>query len=137
MKYEDITNKKDGKHVYMCSNCNDIKTIVVQNQSGFSEVYTELHSKFEVAVANREIELVAGDCELSEITQRLNSEMHYTVFHYFRCLKCGETFSIGACIRGKPFYRHGVEIPSFRSLKKKLWGRVGTVFENRKWWQIF
>ena len=75
------------------------------------------------------IELYAADCKLAEAVEVLNSELHYTVCHYFKCTRCSQIFFLGACIRGTPKFKKIDDIDSI-NFSNMIWGNIGTRYEN-------
>jgi hypothetical protein len=120
----------------MCLSCDHIKKAIDSSAKESIDVYYELGNSFQKAIEDEKLELVAGDCKINKVQEELKSEQHFTVSHRFKCINCQETFFWGACIRGAPIYKYGEKTPPYRILKKTHWGRLGTAFENRKWWQF-
>ena len=81
-------------------------------------------------VREGQIEFYAGDCLLDDMERHLEEERHFTIQHYFRCVACGQSFFIGACIRGTPVFEKSFP-PAPETLTRILWGHCGTFYGGR------
>jgi len=114
----------------MNCNCDNIKDAIDTSPKGETESYTDVAKRLADAASSGSMELLAGDCELNDVWDVVDSDEHFSVSHLFRCIQCDETYFIGVCIRGAPIYKHGVPVPEPEALKNLYWGRLGLLFKR-------
>lgn len=112
----------------MCQRCDELKTLFRQKRS-FELYYkvVDFFIKNDVSF----LELIAGDCPVDEIMEELEAEKHYTIKHYYKCLECGCPFFFGACIRGEPIVEVDEPFPLPQIIKKKMWGKYGSIWNEK------
>ena len=110
----------------MCKECDIIQALfTAASKSPRNNYYPTL--KFLVALEKQKrILLYAGDCTLSDAIKVLETEQHYTVCHYYKCIGCSQVFFFGACIRGTPIYKmiDDAEDVNYRNMIWEYWLKV-------------
>lgn len=116
----------------MCKNCSIIDALFKSASDKAHENYVPIINFLEALENEKRIELFAGDCMLKDAAEVLNEEKHYTVSHYFRCKDCGQTFFIGACVRGTPVYKTVDDIENENeNVSTIIWGKLRQKYGDR------
>lgn len=113
----------------MCETCSFVETVFKAAKSNPHWNYSPVLALLGKMEEQGRIVLAAGDCPIDETASVLNSEMHYTVVHYFQCNECGKYFFIGACIRGTPIF-DSLEYLEPEKINRQVWGKLGTFFSK-------
>ena len=114
----------------MCDTCSEFSKLLPKLDSSSFDFSGALNIANSL-IHQSKLSLLAGDCELSNTLSELSSEKHYTVKHYLQCCECMNIYFIGGCIRGRPIFEKQEKLPSKATLNKTMWGRYGSVFQNR------
>lgn len=114
----------------MCNNCKVIEKLFDAANSNPHLNYMPVYFFLQELLRQKRIEIYAGDCPFENALEVLNSEVHYTVCFYLRCIKCDDIYFFGACIRGKPVYKKINNIYA-EKIENMIWGREGIYFEMR------
>lgn len=109
-----------------CNNCEILLNVINVAPKNAHINYAPTIELIKELVKQKRLYLYHGDCELNEIYDVLNSELHYTVCHYLKCSKCNKTYFVGACIRGTPAFNSYDKI-SDTEIRKLIWGSSGNL----------
>ncbi len=108
----------------MCGNCNIVDCVFTGAKTNPDQNFIPVYRLLSVLVSRGQLRVYAGDCPFERMVQVLEEETHFTVCFYLQCVKCGELYFFGACIRGTPRYEKAGDV-SPEKIETLLWGREG------------
>lgn len=115
------------KEKELCGNCDIVNKTFLGATTNPHRNLVPVYHLLAAVVAEKRLEIYAGDCSFEEMLEVLDEEKHYTVCFYLRCPQCGEMFFFGACIRGTPIYRQ-IENVGKENIDNLIWGKEGIYF---------